>query len=225
MARMTILIIEDERKLVEILRKALKTEKYAVDYAYDGEEGLEKAMKNNYNLILLDIMLPKKDGMEVCRELRAHDIQTPVIMLTARGLVGDRVQGLDLGADDYIVKPFGITELSARIRAVLRRKKNVESPILKIGDLVIDNNRHEVMRAGKQLMLTPKEYRLLETLAKNTGHALSRRQLLDEAWGPGFKEENHELNVHMRYLRRKVDPSGQKPLIHTVRGVGYALRS
>lgn len=221
---MTILIIEDERKLVDILKKALKSEKYAVDIAYDGEEGLAKAMKNNYNLILLDIMLPKMDGMEVCRELRVHQIQTPVIMLTARGLVGDRVQGLDLGADDYLVKPFGITELSARIRAVLRREKNVESPVLKIGDLVLDRNRHEVVRAGKKLALTPKEFRLLDTLVRNTGHAMSRRQLLDEAWGPDFTEGNHELNVHMRYLRRKVDPSGAKPLIHTIRGVGYTLR-
>jgi DNA-binding response OmpR family regulator len=221
---MTILIIEDEKKLVEILKKALKSEKYAVDVAYDGEEGLAKAMKNNYNLILLDIMLPKMDGMEVCRELRSHQIQTPVIMLTARGLVGDRVQGLDLGADDYLVKPFGITELSARIRAVLRREKNVESPVLKIGDLVLDRNRHEVVRAGKKLALTPKEFRLLDTLVRNTGQAMSRRQLLDEAWGPDFTEGNHELNVHMRYLRRKVDPSGAKPLIHTIRGVGYTLR-
>ncbi len=221
---MTILIIEDEKKLVEILKKALKAEKYAVDAAYDGEEGLAKAMKNKYTLILLDIMMPKKDGMEVCRELRAHHIPTPIIMLTARGLVGDRVQGLDLGADDYLVKPFGITELLARIRAVLRRRKTVEQPILKVGDLVMDGNRHEVTRAGKKLALTPKEYRLLETLVRNAGQALSRRQLLDEAWGSEFVEINHELNVHMRYLRRKMDPAGTKPLIHTIRRVGYTLR-
>ena len=222
---MTILIIEDEKKLVEILSKALKNERYAVDIAYDGEEGLSKALKNSYNLILLDIMLPKKDGMEVCKELRARQIQTPIIMITARGLVEDRIQGRDLGADDYLVKPFGINELFARIRAVLRRKKTVESPVLKIADLIVDKTRHQVSRAGKMLLLTPKEYRLLDTLIRNSGHALNRRQLLDEAWGPDFKEANYELNVHMRYLRRKVDTAGVKPLIHTVRGVGYRLNA
>ena len=220
---MTILIIEDEKKLVEILKKALSHERYAVDAAYDGDEGLSKALKNNYSLILLDIMLPGKDGMEVCAEIRKHGIQTPVIMLTARGILEDRVHGLNLGADDYIVKPFEMTELFARIRAVLRRRKAIELPVLRVGDLIFDQTRHEVMRAGKKISLTPKEYRLLNTLIRNTNHSLPRRQLLDETWGPDFKESNHELNVHMRYLRRKIDPEGSKPLIHTIRGVGYTL--
>ncbi|MDP3962382.1 MAG: response regulator transcription factor [bacterium] len=221
---MTILVIEDEIKLVNILKKALKNERYAVDTAFDGEEGLQKAMKNNYSLIILDIMLPKKDGMEVCRELRAHHINTPIIILTARGVVGDRVQGLDLGADDYLIKPFGIDELFARMRAVLRRRKVVESSILKIADLVVDKTRHEVTRAGKRVQLTPKEYRLLDTLIRHSSHAMTRRQLIDEAWGPDFVEANNELNVHIRYLRRKIDPANAKPLIHTIRGVGYTLR-
>jgi DNA-binding response OmpR family regulator len=230
---MTILVIEDEQKLSDILKKALTNQRYAVDTAFDGEIGLQKAMKNNYALIILDIMLPKKDGMEVCKELRAHQVQTPIVMLTARGVVEDRIQGLDIGADDYLIKPFGIDELFARIRAVLRRRKVIESTILKIGDLIFDKTRHEVIRAGKSIALTPKEYRLLETLIRNNiletlirnnNQALTRRQLIDEAWGPEFKESNNELNVHIRYLRRKIDGDNQKPLIHTIRGVGYTLK-
>ena len=221
---MTILIIEDEKKIAAILKKALTNERYAVDLAFDGEEGLQKAMKNNYALIILDIMLPKRDGMEVCRELRAHHVQTPIIMLTARGMIADRTQGLDNGADDYMVKPFGIDELFARIRAVLRRRKVIESHILKIADLIVDKTRHEVTRSGRKIQLTPKEYRLLDTLIRHNSHAITRRQLMDEAWGPHFMETNNELNVHIRYLRRKIDSSGLKPLIHTIRGVGYTIR-
>lgn len=221
---MTILVIEDEIKLVNILKKALKNERYAVDTALDGEEGLAKAMKNNYSLIILDIMLPKKDGMQVCRELREHQIHTPIIFLTARGVIGDRVEGLDIGADDYLVKPFGIDELFARMRAVLRRRKVAEANVLKIADLVVDKTKHEVTRAGKKISLTPKEYRLLDTLIRHNSQALTRRQLIDEAWGPEFNEANNELNVHIRYLRRKIDPVHVKPLIHTIRGVGYTLR-
>jgi DNA-binding response OmpR family regulator len=220
---MTILIIEDEEKLVAILKKALTRERYAVDTAYDGNDGLSKAMKNNYNLILLDIMLPKKDGMEVCAELRRRGVQTPVIMLTARGVTEDRVRGLDVGADDYLVKPFEMSELFARIRSVLRRRKALESPVIKVDDLIFDKTRHQIMRMGKHIALTPKEYRLLDTLIRNANHAMTRRQLLDEAWGPDFKETNHELNVHMRYLRKKIDLEKTRKLIHTVHGVGYVL--
>jgi len=221
---MTILIIEDERKLVDILSKSLNSQRYGVEAAYDGESGLRKALDGEYSLILLDIMMPKMDGMEVCRELRSRGNQTPIIMLTARGLPEDRIEGLDLGADDYLVKPFGMDELFARIRAVLRRRKDTLAPIIRIGDLELDKSRHTVKRGGKILSLTPKEYRLLDALVCNAGLALSRRRLLDEAWGSKFKESNHELNVHMRYLRSKIDVKGKKPLIHTVRGVGYTLR-
>lgn len=221
---MAILIIEDEKKLTDILTRALKSERYSVDVAYDGEEGLEKALKNNYALILLDIMLPKKSGLEVCHELRARYIHTPVIMLTARAVENDRVSGLDMGADDYITKPFGIEELLARIRAVLRRRKTTDSLILKINDLILDTKKHEIMRAGKVIPLTPKEYKLLFVLLRSSGEALTRRQLLDSAWNPSFIETNHELNVHMRYLRSKIDIPSLKPLIHTVRGVGYTMR-
>lgn len=221
---MTILLIEDEIKLVDILRKALSAEKYAVDVAMDGDEGLKKALKNQYGLIILDIMLPKKDGLEVCKTLRERSITTPIIMLTAKGTEGDRISGLDIGADDYIVKPFGLDELFARVRAVLRRPKNVDKPVFKIADLVLDTKRHEVSRAGRVVLLAPKEYRLIHALFRNMGSALTRRQLLDEVWGPEFVEANNELNVHISYLRRKIDSGHDKRLIRTVRGVGYALK-
>ncbi len=221
---MTILIIEDEKKLVDILKIALKGERYSVDVAYDGEVGLAKAMKNSYSLILLDIMLPKKDGFAVCKELREREVHTPIIMLTARGSSEDRVEGLDVGADDYLIKPFGFNELFARIRAVLRRRKNVDSDILKVSDLIMDKKKHEVTRAGKVITLTPKEYKLLDTLLTNPGEAINRRKLIDDAWGPEFVEGNNELNVHIRYLRTKIDGGKNKPLIHTIRGVGFVLK-
>lgn len=221
---MTILIIEDERKLVEILKKALRSEKYAYDVAYDGEEGFQKALKGNYSLIILDLSLPKKDGVNICKELRARFIHTPIIMLTARGVIENRVEGLDVGADDYLLKPFSLDELFARIRAVLRRRKVTESTLITIADIVIDPKKHEVTRKGKVISLTPKEYRLLGTLMRNKSQAISRKQLIEEAWGPDFVESNNELNVHVRYLRRKVDEGRKQPLIQTVRGVGYTIR-
>lgn len=221
---MPILIIEDEKKLVDILAIALKGERYSVDVAYDGEEGLNKAMKNTYSLILLDIMLPKKDGLTICRELRVHQIHTPVIMLTARGTLEDRVDGLDAGADDYLIKPFGLKELFARIRAVLRRRKTADSDVTKIADLVMDKKKHEVTRAGVVIPLAPKEYKILDTLLSSRGEAVNRRKLLDRAWGPDFKETGNELNVHIKYLRTKIDAGNKKPLIHTVRGVGFVLK-
>lgn len=221
---MTILIIEDEKKLIDILKRALIGQHYTVDTAEDGEEGLRKALKNNYSLIILDLMLPKKDGMEVCEELRSHQIHTPVIILTARGVVEDRIKGLDIGADDYLLKPFEMEELFARIRAVLRRRKTSDSLIRKVGDLIMDSKAHEVSRAGKKIALTPKEYKILDTLLRHSGEALTRRQLISEAWGPDFKEENYELNVHIKYLRNKIDKGYPKALIHTVRGVGYTIK-
>src|SRR3989344_7586781 len=209
---MAILIIEDEVKIVDILKRALKGEHFSVDVAYDGAEGLAKALKNKYELILLDIMLPKKGGFAVCKELRNRQIHTPIIMLTARGLEEERVRGLDLGADDYIVKPFGINELFARIRSVLRMRKTVDGNIWKVGDLVLDTKKHEVIRAGKVITLTPKEYMLLQTLLSRQGEAISRRELLDVAWGPGFEESNNELNVQIRYLRKKIKDDRGKPL-------------
>jgi len=221
---MVILVIEDEKKLVDILTRALKSERYSVDSALDGEEGLEKAMKNEYGLIILDIMLPKRDGLSVCKELRARQIHTPIIILSARSADADRVNGLDQGADDYLLKPFSLDELFARIRAVLRRRKTSDPDIRKINNLVMDNKKHEVTRAGKVLELTPKEYKLLDTLLTKRGEAVNRRTLIDQAWGPDFEESNNELNVHIRYLRTKIEKKGEKKLIHTVRGVGFVLK-
>jgi len=221
---MAILIIEDEKKLVDILKIALKGEKYSVDVAYDGEVGLEKAMKNNYSLIVLDIMLPKKDGFTICKELRSHHIHTPIIILSARGTEKDRVIGLDLGADDYLVKPFGLKELFSRIRAVLRRRKITEPDIVKVANLVMDKKKHEVTRAGILIHLAPIEYKLLDTLISNKGEAISRKRLIEHAWGPDFKEANNELNVHIKYLRNKIDGKKNKPLIHTIRGIGFVLK-
>lgn len=221
---MAVLIIEDEKKIVDILKIALKGERYSVDVAYDGKEGLQKAMKNNYSMILLDVMLPKKDGFTICKELRAHQIHTPIIMLTARGSAEDRVMGLDAGADDYLIKPFGLNELFARIRAVLRRRKTTDSNITKISDLVMDKKKHEVTRAGKVIALTPKEYKLLDALLSNQGEAIKRRRLIDYAWGPEFKEANNELNVHIKYLRTKIDNGDKKSMIQTIRGVGFVLK-
>ncbi|MFA6554314.1 MAG: response regulator transcription factor [Candidatus Paceibacterota bacterium] len=221
---MIILIIEDEKKLADVLKRALKTENYSTDCAFDGEEGLQKAVKNNYDLIILDIMLPKKDGVEICRELRVNHIHTPIIMLTAKGTHEDRVIGLNAGADDYLLKPFGMNELFARIRAVLRRRKTTDSDILTISDLIVDRVRHEVTRAGRIIRLTPKEYKLLGVLLNHRGEAISRKRLIDSIWKPDHSENNNELNVHVRYLRRKIDGKGQKPLIHTIRGVGFVVK-
>ena len=221
---MTILVVEDEKKLRDILKRALIHERYTVDTAADGEVGFNKALKNNYGLIIMDLMLPKKDGMQVCKQLRSQGIHTPIIILTAKGVVEDRIQGLDFGADDYLTKPFEIKELFARVRAVLRRPKASEGLILKAGNLVMDTKAHEVTRGGKKIALTPKEYKILDTLLRKKGEALSREQLINQAWGPDFKEDNYELNVHIRYLRTKVDKGNSKPLIHTVRGVGYSIK-
>lgn len=221
---MTILIIEDEKKLSAILKKALKSELYSVDVAFDGQEGFKKALKNNYDLIILDIMLPKKDGITVCKELREKQVHTPIVILTARGTIDDRILGLNVGADDYLIKPFSMGELFARIRTVLRRRKTTDSNILKISDLVMDKVKHEVTRAGKKIKLTPKEYKLLDILIVHRGEAMSRRQLIDNVWSPEFNETNNELNVHMRYLRKKLGDDGKKTLIYTIRGVGFMIK-
>jgi DNA-binding response OmpR family regulator len=221
---MAILIIEDEKKLADILKKALKQERYSVDVADTGTEGLEKALKNTYSLIILDVMLPGIDGFAVAKKLRAKEIHTPIIMLTARTITNDRVAGLDAGADDYLTKPFELNELFARIRALLRRPKASDPDTLSIADLSMDRKKHEVTRAGKVVDLTPKEYKLLNALLSSQGEAVEREKLISHAWGPEFKEAGNELNVHIRYLRRKIDNKKSKPLIHTIRGVGFALR-
>lgn len=221
---MAILIIEDEKKLVDILKKALKGERYSVDVAYSGEEGLEKAIANTYSAILLDVMLPGKDGFAVAKELRAKQVHTPIIMLTARTVTNDRIAGLDSGADDYLTKPFELDELFARIRAVLRRPKTTDSDIVTVDDLSMDRKKHEVTRAGKVIDLTPKEYKLLNALLTHKGEAVDREKLISSAWGPSFKESGNELNVHIRYLRKKISGKKSSSLVRTVRGVGFTIK-
>lgn len=221
---MSILIVEDEKKLSDILKQALKAQRFAIDVTDNGETAVEKAKKNAYSMILLDIRLPKKDGFTVCREIRKLQIQTPIIMLTALGSTEDRIAGLDAGADDYLIKPFSLEELFARIRAVMRRRRTTDSDIRKIADLVMDKKKHEVTRGGKVIPLTPKEYMLLDMLLSNHGEAISRQRLINSAWGPEFVEKNNELNVHMKYLRTKIDGPSKNPLIHTIRGVGFVLK-
>jgi len=221
---MTILLIEDEYKFARVIKKGLEIERYTVDVAYDGEEGLRRGLKNEYDVILLDLMLPKKDGMDVCRELRNRKIQAPIIMLTARDKVEDRIQGLDVGADDYLVKPFDFSELLARIRALLRRRKTTEQTKLKVGDLVLDPASHQVKRSGKMIRLNPKEYSLLDYLMRYPDRILSKDQLIEHVWGPDVEHSGNQLAVYIRYLRRKVN-SRQKEAIQTVRGVGYKIVS
>lgn len=221
---MSILIIEDDIKLAMTLKRALQSERYSVDMAHDGESGFEKALKNNHSLILLDLMLPKKDGISICRELRANNIHVPIIMITAKSNIEDIVYGLDMGADDYLPKPFNILELLARVRATLRRPQRMEPDLIKFHDLILDKNKHQVTKSGEVLYLTPKEYKILYVLLNNQGETISRQKLIEHAWGPEFREKNNELNVHIRYLRKKIDDNNSKSFLQTVRGFGFILK-
>jgi len=221
---MTILVVEDEIKISRFIKKGLEMEHYTVDLAYDGEEGLEKAEINNYDLIILDIMLPKMSGIEACKNIREKKIDTPIIMLTARDTVEDRINGLDAGADDYLIKPFAFGELVARIRALLRREKTVKSTKLQVGDLVLDPSTHEVYRGGKEIQLSSKEYRLLDYMMRRPSHVCTRTMIGEHIWGYNFTEDSNVIDVYISYLRRKIDKGFKNRLIHTVRDVGYKIQ-
>lgn len=221
---MRILLIEDEKKVARFISKGLTEESYAVDAAYDGEEGLFLAEVNDYDLIILDIMLPKKDGFEVLKSLRNKGSTTPVIMLTARDEIESKVQGLDLGADDYMTKPFAFSELMARIRAILRRKQEKADNRLQLGDLVIDAVTRTVTRGNKPIELTNKEYALLEYFIRNPGRVLSRTMIAEHVWDYQFDPMTNVIDVYVNYLRQKIDRGFEKKLIHTIRGVGYVIR-
>jgi len=221
---MTILVVEDEVKITRFIKKGLEMEHYTVEVAYDGERALELAEINNYDLIVLDIMLPKVDGIEVCRRLREKKIETPIIMLTARNTVEDRIKGLDAGADDYLVKPFAFGELVARIRALLRREKTVTATKLQVGDLVLDPATHEVIRNGKEIPLSGKEYRLLDYMMRRPGHVCTRTMIGEHIWGYNFADDSNVIDVYISYLRRKIDRGFSNKLIHTVRDVGYKIQ-
>jgi two-component system copper resistance phosphate regulon response regulator CusR len=218
-----ILIVEDEAVMAELLRQALEEARYQADVATDGVSGLQQALDEDYALILLDVMLPGQDGWTVCRELRARRRTVPILMLTARDSVPDRVRGLEGGADDYLPKPFEFAELIARVRALLRRDRVHKASRITVGDLTIDTAARQVWRGGQEAFLTEREYTLLEALAANEGRILSREQILERVWMDSESSSN-TVEVHMRTLRRKMDTDPDSPLIHTVRGLGYVLR-
>ncbi|RLC38003.1 DNA-binding response regulator [Candidatus Falkowbacteria bacterium] len=221
---MTILVVEDEIKITRFIKKGLEMDHYTVDIAYDGKEALEKAEINNYDLIILDIMLPKMDGIEVCKKLREAKVETPIIMLTAKNTVEDRIKGLDAGADDYLVKPFAFGELLARIRALLRREKTVKNTELQVGDLTLNPATHEVFRENKEISLSSKEYRLLDYMMRRPGHVCTRTMIGEHIWGYNFKDDSNVIDVYISYLRRKIDKGFRARLIHTVRDVGYKIQ-
>ena len=221
-----ILLVEDEEKLARMVEMELRYEGYEVTKAFDGRSGLDQALSGKYDLVLLDIMLPQLSGMEVLRRLR-RESDLPVIMLTARDSVVDKVSGLDSGADDYITKPFAIEELLARIRAALRKRgsgERPEEPLLSAGPLTMDVERHAVTVKGQSVELTKKEFDLLRHLLENKGRVLTREALLDSVWGFDFVGETNSVDVYIRFLRSKIDEAFDIKLIHTVRGVGYVIR-
>lgn len=222
---MRVLVIEDEKKIADFIKRGLKEEGYAVDVAYDGEEGLFLASTNEYDLILLDLMLPKIDGLTLCKNLRKTDNRAPVIMITAKDTVTDKVAGLDSGADDYITKPFAFEELLARVRAILRKKDTKATNLLKAADLTLDLVTHKVTRRGIEMTLTAKEYSLLEYLMRNKGKVVSRTMISEHCWDADFDTFTNVIDVYINYLRNKIDaPEHKKKLIHTVRGRGYTLK-
>ena len=224
---MHILVVEDEQRLAFLLRRVLLEERHTVDLAYDGQTGLDLALSDTYDVVILNVMLPGLDGLEVCRQMRAERIMTPVLMLTARGAVEDRVVGLNVGADDYLVKPFAMEELLARINALLRRRDRRfdEVPQLSAGDLTLDLVRHEARRAGRVIELTAKEFALLEYLMRHPGQVLTRTQIIDAVWRYDLEALSNVVDIYIHYLREKIDHGFSHALIKTVRGVGYKIEA
>ena len=220
---MRILLVEDEPAAALILAKGLREHTFAVDVAPDGETALEQEYLNEYDLIILDVMLPRKDGIEVCRQLRSTGSTIPILMLTARDAVENRIEGLDAGADDYLIKPFDFHELLARVRAVLRRSPSLRPDTIKIADLAIDTRAHQVRRAGAAVELTAKEYALLEYLARRAGEVVTRSDIAEHVWDENFDPFSNLIEVYIQRLRRKIDDEHKVKLIRTRRGAGYLL--
>jgi two-component system copper resistance phosphate regulon response regulator CusR len=218
-----ILLVEDEPDAAALLARGLRERSYAVDVAADGDEALQLAADNAYDLVILDLLLPGRSGLDVCRKLREDAATTPILMLTARGAVSDRVEGLDAGADDYLAKPFELEELLARIRALLRRGPALTPQVLTVDDLAVDTRARRAARAGRALDLTAKEYALLEFLARRAGHVVSRDEIAEHVWDVSFDAFSNRIEVYINRLRRKLDEHAGRPLIHTHRGAGYAL--
>ena len=223
---MRILVVDDDPGISDSLDRALRREGYEVQTAEDGEVALEAVLKHSPDAIILDVSMPRLDGLSVCRELRKHGNKLPILVLTARYSLGDRVAGLDAGADDYLVKPFALEELLARLRALLRRATQVDdSELLKLDDLELDPRAHVVARAGQSISLTRTEYDLLELFLRNANQVLTRGAIFDRIWGYDFGNTSNSLDVYVGYLRRKTEENGGSRLIHTVRGVGYVARA
>ena len=222
---MHILVVEDEKKIGAFIRRGLMEQGFVVDVAEDGEQGLEYALARKVDLIILDVLLPKRDGWSLIEEIRKGGIHTPVLFLTARDSVPDRVKGFDLGADDYLIKPFHFSELIARVRSLLRRAPERRDETITVGDLEIDQRRHKVVRAGQLINLTPKEFSLLLFLASSAGDIVSRTEIVEQVWDINFDTGTNVVDVMMRRLRAKVDDPFDKKMIQTIRGVGYVLQA
>lgn len=222
---MRVLVVEDEKKVAQFLKKGFQSEAFAVDIALDGLEGLRLGLSNSYDAIVLDIMLPRMNGLDVLRELRREGIDTPILVLTAKSDVEDRVEGLNLGADDYLPKPFSFSEVLARVRVIVRRKStDVRGSVLELGDVRMDLLTRSVVRGSKQITLTNKEYELLEYLLRNKGRVLSRVNLTEHIWDMDFDTETNVVDVLVNRLRRKLEDGFPAKMIHAIRGVGYVLK-
>ncbi len=222
---MHILVVEDEEKLARLIKRTLEQENHVVEMAHDGETGFDLAASGSFDIIILDVMLPGRNGFDICRSLRAMGVRTPVLMLTARDAVSDKVQGLDAGADDYLTKPFALEELLARVRALSRRAPvYTEADRLQVADLVLDRRTREVRRGDKVIELTAKEFALLEYLMRHPNQALSRDMIIEHVWGYDSDAQPNAVDIYIHFLRRKIDHGHPKPLIRSVRGVGYKLQ-
>jgi DNA-binding response OmpR family regulator len=222
---MRILVVEDEPRMANVIAKGLRENSYAVDVAEDGDAALYHASINDYDLIVLDVLLPRRDGFEVCRALRARGNSTPILMLTARATVDDRVSGFDAGADDYLTKPFSFREFLARVRALLRRDSQLRPDVFQLDDLIVDSGSHRVSRAAREIELTAKEYALLEFLARRAGQLVSRTEIAAHVWDDSFDPFSNTIEVYMNRLRKKIDDAHTVKLLHTRRGEGYILES
>jgi DNA-binding response OmpR family regulator len=221
---MRILLVEDEKPIAAVVKRGLEGARFSVDIASDGEQGLAQALRGDYSLVILDLMLPGRDGWSICQELRTRKVMTPILMLTARDGIDDKVRGLELGADDYLPKPFDFKELLARVRALMRRDKIHRTRVIKVADLEIDVDASVVLRGGQEIHLTRREFTLLEALAANEGRVLTREAILERVW---MDEDSYSntVDVHIALLRKKIDAGRDVRLIHTVHGVGYTLRA
>ena len=221
---MKILVVEDEKKVASFLKKSLEQEYYTVDVTHDGKAGLDRSLTEEYDLIILDIMLPLLDGITLLREIRNAKLDVPVLMLTAKDSTEDKVEGLDSGADDYLAKPFALEELLARVRALIRRKEKVKNLILSADDLILDTQTHKVKRGDNEINLTPKEYSILEYLLRNKKHIVSRMKLTEHVYEYQFDPDTNVIDVYINKLRNKIDKDSDQKILHTIRGIGYMIK-